>query len=271
MHFVCPKCREQLEEVSGSAVCKNGHSYDKSKYGYYNLLLGGGAHGDNREMVVCRRRFLESGHYRPLADAVAEAVLEYTSRDGLVLDTGCGEGYYTDVIERALFSRDGESRVCAFDISKDAVTYAARRNKRLMTAVFGSYHMPISDGVFSVAVNMFSPNALSEINRVLARGGIYVMVIPAEEHLYSLKAAIYENPYKNTVEDTELSGFDFIESRRVSYKIELRDNQEIRALFGMTPYAYRTKKSDRENIESLGELTVEADFIILIYRKSSEV
>ena len=103
MYFLCPKCRERLNQVNNSAVCKNGHSYDRSRQGYYNLLLGGGAHGDNREMVASRRRFLELGYYKPLADAVASLVLKYSKRLPTVLDTGCGEGYYTDIIEKAIF------------------------------------------------------------------------------------------------------------------------------------------------------------------------
>lgn len=272
MHFLCPKCRGRLEKVNNSAVCENGHCYDRSKEGYYNLLLGGGGvHGDNRDMVISRRRFLESGHYMPLAEAVAELVLKYTSAEDAVLDTGCGEGYYTDIIERALYQRDGVSDLSAFDISKDAVGYAARRNKRLSTAVFGSYHMPIADGEIALALNMFSPNAKEEIHRVLRGGGIYIMAIPAEEHLFSLKAAIYEHPYKNTVEDTALPGFELVEWRSLRYDMKLSDRESIASLFGMTPYAYRTRTADRMNIQTLDTLVVEADFMILVYRKISEV
>ncbi len=268
MHFLCPKCRGRLEELNNGAVCCAGHSYDRSRRGYYNLLLGGGAHGDNREMVLCRRRFLEAGHYAPLAEAVCALVLKYGPRGAAVLDTGCGEGYYTDAVERALYLRDGISDVCAFDISKEAVAYTAGRNKRLHTAVFGSYHMPLADGEFSLVLNMFSPNAKEEIHRVLSPGGYYIMAIPAEEHLYSLKAAIYKNPYKNEVQDTALFGFELIEEGRVSYTLALRSRDEISALFGMTPYAYRTGKDERKNIEELDSLDVEADFMILVYKKT---
>ena len=271
MHFLCPKCRERLSELNNSCVCKNGHSYDRSKSGYYNLLLGGGAHGDNREMVKCRRDFLALGYYRPLADKVAELVLKYCASGDSVLDNGCGEGYYTDIVENAIRNRDGASDVVAFDISKDAVGYAAKKNRNLKCAVFGSYHMPLPDAEFSVVTNMFSPNAKEEIFRVLRPGGIYVMAIPAAEHLYSLKAAIYENPYKNEVADTRLDGFSLLQSERVSYKINLCGKEEISALFGMTPYAYRTRTDDRRNVEALESLEVEADFLILVYKKREGV
>jgi 23S rRNA (guanine745-N1)-methyltransferase len=73
---ICPKCRAPLSRVGNAAKCFAGHSFDFAKEGYLNLLFGnvGGTHGDNREMLLCRRAFLESGHYAPLRDAMAEYV-----------------------------------------------------------------------------------------------------------------------------------------------------------------------------------------------------
>ena len=89
MFFVCPKCKGKLIiKDTGAAVCGAGHSYDKSRFGYYNLLLGGsgGDHGDNREMVKARREFLGSGFYEPLASSIAElaAKLRHTLQSWLV-------------------------------------------------------------------------------------------------------------------------------------------------------------------------------------------
>jgi 23S rRNA (guanine745-N1)-methyltransferase len=65
MDFVCPKCSLALVCEDGIAKCKNNHSYDRAKAGYYNLLLTNvvGTHGDNREMVEARRDFLDTGVY----------------------------------------------------------------------------------------------------------------------------------------------------------------------------------------------------------------
>ena len=270
MLFCCPKCKGALEERGGSAVCALGHSYDKSKYGYYNLLLGasGGTHGDNREMIAARSAFLSGGHYYPLAEAVRDTALFLTEGKGVptVLDCGAGEGYYTDVIERALYERDGASAVYAFDISKDAARAVRRRNPRVRTAVFGSYSMPVPSGSVTLAVNMFSPNAKEEIHRVLKTGGVYIMVIPEREHLFELKAELYETPYKNEVEDTAMEGFELLREQRVSYKMEL-DGGEIGSLFAMTPYAYRTSREGRDKLCELSHLSVTADFLILAYRR----
>ena len=269
MKFICPKCAENLIVQNGSAICKNGHSYDRARGGYYNLLLTsrGGVHGDNKEMVLARRAFLSAGYYAPLARYLSFLVTEYLPRGGSVLDAGAGEGYYTDFIERAIYDRDGESDVSAFDISKDAVREISKKNPRISLAVAGSYHMPVADGSFDCVINTFSPMALEETRRVLKTGGHFIMAIPGEMHLFGLKEAIYETPDKNVVADTALEGFELIEDEPLEYKIGLDSPEAIRSLFMMTPYAYRTRPQDREKVLSLDSLETKVDFRVFVYRK----
>lgn len=267
MNFVCPKCRLPLTLCGGGAAkCPANHSYDKARAGYYNLLLSsvGGTHGDNREMVEARRDFLDTGAYKPLADKLCELVHTYLSGKR-ILDIGCGEGYYTDIIEKSVTGMGAE--ISAFDISREAVIYAARRNKRLELAVASAYHMPTADGSFDMAVNMFSPLAPDEILRTLRPGGIFIMAIPGENHLYGLKSVTYKTPYKNEVADPTLSGFELLSTERVSYSLELTGREKIKSLFMMTPYAYRTKKEDKERVLSLDSLNTEVEFVVFVYKK----
>ena len=161
MLFVCPKCKGKLniDPVTFSAKCTLGHSYDKSRFGYYNFLLGssGGTHGDNKEMILARREFLSRGFYHPLASSVAE-ICESVMTDGAVLlDVGCGEGYYTSII------RDKCQQKCtyiaAFDISKDAMRETAKKKCADEYAVASAYHIPVADESVDVMVNTFSPLA----------------------------------------------------------------------------------------------------------------
>ena len=269
MLFVCPKCNKKLNMEEFRAVCPNGHSYDRAKCGYYNLLLSnvGGNHGDNREMILARRAFLGAGFYAPLAQRISKLVLEYSRAGATVLDSGCGEGYYTDTVECSLFLRDGISRVHGFDISKDAVREATKKNSRISLAVAGSYHMPIADASFDTVINTFSPMALDETRRVLKPGGVFIMAIPGKVHLYDLKAVIYDTPYKNNVESTALDGFELLCDIPLTYTMNLKSREEITALFMMTPYAYRTKRENAKRVLRLESLDCTADFHILIYRK----
>ena len=268
MSFICPNCGEKLNKDERRLVCVHGHCFDRAKEGYYNLLLSaGGIHGDNKEMVLARRSFLSCGFYEKMAMKLSETLLKMTPKNGMVLDSGSGEGYYTDIIEKELFSRDGNSNVYAFDISKDAVKYATKRNKRVNYAVASAYHQPFADCGFDTAYNVFSPLALDEIRRVLKEKGIFIMVIPDELHLFELKQAIYETPYKNKLDDTEISGFELVSNEPVHYRIELSAKEDIAALFKMTPYAYRTSKRDADKVMNLDRLTVSANFRIITYRK----
>ena len=258
----------KLNNDGTAAVCPSGHRFDRSRYGYYNLLLSssGGVHGDNAEMVEARRAFLHRGFYEPLAKAMTEAVLAFAGEGTVLLDAGCGEGYYTELVSRELL-RLPRTRVAAFDISKDAARRAARLIPTADVAVAGSYHMPIADESIDVIMNTFSPLAASEMHRVLRTGGGFIMAIPGEEHLFGLKSAIYDTPYKNKVEDTALEGFTLVAERELRYALDLDTGEDIRSLFMMTPYAYRTSAAGRERVLSLSELHTEAHFIILSYRK----
>jgi len=269
MRFICPKCKEKLNIKESSCVCDNGHSYDRARGGYYNLLLGngGGVHGDNKEMVLARRAFLGGGFYEPLARLIASLALKFTADGGCILDAGAGEGYYTDIVECAIYERDGKSDVSAFDISKDAVREIHKKNKRISLAVAGSYHMPIADGEFDTVINTFSPLALDETRRVLKVGGHFIMAIPDEMHLYDLKEVIYDTPYKNAVADTALEGFELVLDKPLHYEFCLKNQGEINNLFMMTPYAYRTKPSDKEKVFALDFLECRANFRTLVYKK----
>ena len=269
MHFSCPNCMGKLNISDKVALCERGHSFDRARGGYYNLLVGntGGVHGDNKEMVLARRAFLGGGYYAPLANRIAELVATYTKPGGCLLDAGAGEGYYTDTVELALFERDGVSDVSAFDISKDAVREISKKNPRISLAVAGSYHMPIADGEFDTVINTFSPLALEETRRVLKSGGIFIMAIPGELHLFDLKQVIYDTPYKNVVADTALDGFELLMDEPLTYKFTLDSQEKIHNLFMMTPYAYRTKPGDCAKVEALSSLECTADFRIFVYRR----
>ena len=270
MKFTCPKCNKPLAiNEFGAAVCPDRHTYDRSREGYYNLLLTstGGTHGDNREMVEARRRFLATGAYLPLANAVSSLVMEHTADGACVLDIGCGEGYYTDIIDSRCRTGGKRVDVFGFDISKDAVRLAAKKNKNLSLAVASAYKIPVADGSFDVAVNVFSPLALTETVRALRLGGVFIMAIPDENHLFGLKSAIYKTPYKNEVKSPELEGLELISTEHVAYTLDLDDSARIADLFMMTPYAYRTPREDRERMLSLDSLSTEVEFIVFVYRK----
>ncbi len=268
MLFACPICKEKLNSDSTRVFCARGHSFDRSRDGYYNLLVGrGGAHGDNADMVRARRAFLEGGYYEPLRQTLAEEVASHGTAPAVV-DAGCGEGYYTEGVYNRLRTSAEAPSVFGFDISRDAARLAAKRVRGAEFAVASAYGMPLSDCSVDVVYNVFSPLAIDEVRRVLRKDGAFIMVIPAEEHLFSLKEKIYDTPYKNKVGDKHIEGFRLLRERELRYTVSLPDEESVLSLFMMTPYAYRTSAQGRARVLSLSRLDVDAHFLILHYQKT---
>ena len=260
----------QVTEDGKSAKCDGEnpkgkqHSFDFSADGYLSFGVTG---GDSKAAVAARREFLRStGAYATQAQAIVDAVKKYAPDCNLLVDAGCGEGYYTEYVARK-FALHPRTRVVAFDISKDAAKRCARRIPEAEVAVASSYHMPLSDSSVDVIINTFSPLAIDEVRRVLRVGGRFIMAIPGEEHLFGLKSAIYDIPYKNKVEDTAIEGFSLLSEQELKYTVNLNTGEDIRALFMMTPYAYRTNATGRERVFSLKELSTAAHFHILTYER----
>ena len=266
--FRCPNCGKALERAEKRLVCASGHSFDLSKEGYVNLLLSpGGEHGDNKEMVKARARFLEGGHYLPLRSLLCARLRE--AHPETVLDAGCGEGWYTEEMARAL----PESRFAAVDLSKYAAACAARRlglsepGARNGCAVASVYALPVGDESFDAVVSVFSPFAREEFLRVLRPGGLLLLAVPGDRHLWQMKELLYDEPYENELQPRTVEGFDFEKEDELHYVRSL-SGDEARDLFAMTPYFYRTPEAGRRRAEACGGLDVEIAFHLLIYRKT---
>ncbi|HNZ98391.1 putative RNA methyltransferase [Ruminococcus sp.] len=267
--FICPVCGQKLDISGNSYICPKRHSFDRAKSGYVNLLLskhmGKTVHGDNKLMVQARRNFLDKGYYKPLCDALRTAVTEYFS-GGTIIDAGCGEGYYTGAIIEQFKQLEIAAEVCGIDISKAAVEYCAKRCRDAELAVASVFHIPVSDGSCDMLVTLFAPYCGEEFRRVLKKGGIMIMAIPSAEHLWELKQAVYDTPYKNEVKPYELEGFEFLSAQKVTYDMKLESSEDIMALFSMTPYYYRTGRDQQERLNKLDSLSTKADFELLVYR-----
>ena len=95
-------------------------------------------------------------------------------------------------------------------------------------------------------LNCFSPFAQEEFRRVLRPGGRMIYVVPGAEHLYQMKAVLYDTPYKNPVQEVAYEGFRPIGEREVSGSITVPAGQ-LEALFAMTPYYWKTPRDGAEN------------------------
>lgn len=271
MNFICPVCRNELLEEEKLYRCGKGHCFDKSKFGYVNLLQSQKSsakrHGDDRMMIRARRDFLDGNYYGFLRDEIFDICNSYLENGSCVIDAGCGEGWYSAGIKQKLLENGKNVSFYAADISKDALEFLSKRKSGISAAVASVFELPFADESADLLLNIFSPEADGEYCRVLRKGGIMIRVIPLEKHLFELKAAIYDKPYLNDIPVTDIEGFTVADIRRISGKILLSSNEAIQNLFKMTPYYYKTGVSDQQKINSLDSLETKAEFEIRIYRK----
>lgn len=265
-HFCCPVCKKPLKNDERALVCANGHSFDKARSGYVNLLRSQQSalkrHGDDKRMLLARRTFLDRGFYEPLCRLLCQTVARDV-RSGKLLDVGCGEGYYTAAIQ----ATNPSLSVCGIDISKDALHMAASRSKTIELAVASAFSLPVADGALDALVSVFAPTADAEFARVLKRGGKLIRVIPTERHLFGLKAALYKEPRLNKPERVEIDGFALRDRQELADIMTLETADDIRALFEMTPYFYKTGQADQERLLSRDSLCTEIGFAVLSYQK----
>ncbi|MBQ2604936.1 MAG: methyltransferase domain-containing protein [Clostridia bacterium] len=265
--FICPVCKCVLSKKDNALVCENNHSYDIAKQGYVNLLQSQKSskkrHGDDKLMIKARRDFLDGGFYEPLLNGICTAVADNAESTYFsLLDCGCGECYYTSDIKHRFSNAD----IYGTDISKEALIFGAKRTKDIHLAAASSSNLPVGNNSFNFLLSIFAPVFPDEFSRVLKSGGILIRAVPLENHLLGLKRAIYDIPYKNKAEDLTLSGFRLIENNEIKYTLELEHSTDIMNLFKMTPYFYKTSRTDQEKIEKLDYLKTEIEFAVLVYK-----
>ena len=267
--FRCPLCGAPLAEESRTLRCSGGHTFDQAKEGYVNLLPANQKHskapGDDKGMVSARRAFLEKGWYLPLREALCRQAAERTGPTAAVLDAGCGEGYYTAGIREALLAAGKTPETAGIDTSKFSIQKAAKKYPGIEFAVASAYRLPVADGKADLLLNVFSPLALEEFRRVLKPGGVYLYVVPAAYHLWELKEVLYDRPYLNEEKETPYEGFAYEEILPVSYRIRLTEQADVRALFQMTPYYWKTGREGAERLAGLESLDCRADFRVHVF------
>lgn len=268
----CPICNAKMTLDAGTnktLFCEGEkkHSYDISSSGYINLAspkqCGG---GDTKGAVRARSAFLDGGYYAPIADMLLELLSEYIPTDSTVIDAGCGEGYYTSQIARKQYFTVG------FDISKYAVEAGAKRSKRegidnVLFSVASVYTMPIFDESADAVVNIFAPCVDEEYSRVLKNNGILIVVQAGTKHLLGLKQVLYDNVHENDTRADLPKSLTPICERELCYELSVSGNENIKNLFEMTPYYWRTSQDDAKRLDGVEELKTEIDILFSVYKK----
>ena len=266
--LVCPNCKKPLIKKDRSFVCENRHSFDISKEGYINLLLPNKKNaqipGDNKEMVNSREEFLNKDYYSVLRDNLLKISLKYKPGKSVILDCGCGTGYYTSFIKK---NRGANDTFFGVDISKFATQKAAKKDKDILFFTASVFDLPIKEESIDLVINIFAPKSPNELMRVLKKGGVILEVLPGEDHLIELKEILYKDNVRKIPFECSCEGFSNEEIISIKYEIEVNSHEDLMNLLAMTPYMYKTKQEDIENLNNIDKIKLTIDFRIVVWKK----
>ena len=281
-NLACPIDALALEPQSGGLRCGNGHSYDRAREGYTNLLVvqhkASRDPGDSRDMVAARRRFLEAGHFAPIADAVFRAVQRCQQSRGSdqpfnILDAGCGEGYYLDRLVQ-LAASDPDPAILTFigiDVSKWAVRAAARRSTAATWLVANNRHPPFLPASVDLIVCLFGFPVWEGFRTVLRPDGRVLLVDPGPDHLIELRQIIYPTVERSEPTPLVVAGLGLMFEDTVRFPVTLTTPAAIADLLAMTPHAHRLPQTGREALAHVQTLTVTADVSLRLLSNQSEI
>ncbi len=180
-------CGLALAREGRRLICPRGHSFDVARSGYINLLQPqerrSNQPGDTTAAVAARRRLHDRGVSEPVLLALAEML--GASAGDIVLDAGCGDGFYLGSLARWIgFEAHG------VDISTPAIDAAARRYPECEWIVANADRfVPYSSESFSVVLSITARMNSGEFRRVLQPGGRLVVALPAPDDLVELRGA----------------------------------------------------------------------------------
>jgi 23S rRNA (guanine745-N1)-methyltransferase len=284
--LLCPVCRQDLQPVHDGGTgrvrtlaCRERHSFDAARQGYFNLLVGKGTafESDTAEMVAARTAFLDAGHYRPLADALAQATAPALQGPApAVLDSGTGTGHYLRAIldhldsSGAPDSREGLAAV-GLDISKFALRRAARLNPEAINLVGDVWQpLPLPDAAVDVLTVVFAPRNAAEFARVLKPSGRLIVVTPRAGHLgevASQAGLLAIDPAKDERLAEALAGrFSSLSTRDIDVDLSLSP-EDVANLALMGPAGHHTDRASlTEKLAGLPPVTpVSARFRISVF------
>lgn len=274
--IICPICKEKLIKEGRTYKCSKNHSFDLSKSGHVNLLLDNQKHskmpGDDKDMVLSRKHFLEKNYYKGISDKLNEIILknipENSDKKINILDIGCGEGYYTGNLKNFLDKNNIQNEIIGIDISKEAVISASKSHKGINWIVASATNIPVCNESLDFIICMFAKIIPEEKMRTLKKGGKLIIVSTGENHLLQMKEVVYENVRKDfysPIEDLKI--FKYLETINCTYKTFIRENESIKNLFNMTPYRWRSPREGIERLFFLNELETFVDVNFDIFTK----
>jgi 23S rRNA (guanine745-N1)-methyltransferase len=217
--LVCPvrNCHLALKPEDRRLLCERGHSFDVARSGYINLLQPqdrrSNQPGDTVAAVAARRRLHDRGVTGPLYNAIAKILCP--SHSDVVVDAGCGDGFYLGTLARQ--TGCGGHGV---DISVPGIEAAARRYPECEWIVANADRfVPFADRSFSIVMSITARMNESEFRRVLRDDGRLLVALPAPDDLIELRGSGHDRTARTV--QTFARDFTLVDQRRVTTAADL--------------------------------------------------
>jgi 23S rRNA (guanine745-N1)-methyltransferase len=206
-----------LVREAGRLFCARGHSFDVARSGYINLLQPQERRskepGDTAAALVGRRRLHDLGITEPLRRGIADIIA--ASPDDIVLDAGCGDGFYLGTLAREI-GFDGHG----IDISISAIDAAARRYPECEWVVANADRVvPYADRTFTIVLSITARMNAREFRRVLRNDGRLLVAIPAPDDLIELRGKGCDRVPRAI--ETFMHAFTLVDQRRIATAADL--------------------------------------------------
>jgi len=155
------------------------------KFNYEKKISGG------------ERLRLSPVHFR--ASRLYWALKEIRNSKGKLLDVGCGGG---DFLEALSLYRP-KCKLFGIDLSKKAIDFAKKKDIKAEFMVADAQKLPFKDKSFDIVVcfdlleHVKKPEkVLSEVNRVLRKGGLFHAFVPTENNFFSFEGLLIKMGWK---------------------------------------------------------------------------
>lgn len=272
--LVCPVCGGGLGLTAAgrSLACSAGHSFDIARQGYVNLYRGKPVNEYSKESFRQRQQILEKGMYAHILEEICSFLQAVcgAGRPRLLLDAGCGEGYYT----REIAARLGGCGLDFYgvDLSRDSVQLAASTANQAGGAasaikwlVADIGHLPVRDGSVDFLLDIFTSANYEEFQRILSPDGYLIKVIPGEGHMKELREAassqLHHKDYKERKGAAVFSEhFETILNKTVSQTFAVTP-EERDVFIHMTPLLFHVDKT-KVDWSAVHSITVEGQLLI---------
>lgn len=112
-----------------------------------------------------------------------------------VLDLGCGGGNVAGFLKKKFPNWE----IYGIDISKKAIINANKNYKGIKFLVSGAHSLPFEDNQFDLILSLDTlehfenyQKVITEISRILKKGGIFYLAVPLEKQFFSIAWILYK-------------------------------------------------------------------------------